>query len=126
MERVKLGEVLVLVGVVDLGVEVPVRGAVPVPRQTPMHASVGVQKALVGQEEDGPTSQGIVGRFAVPGGGALVVMHCPPQGAVMPAVQYSVGVRVEPVGQGPLLPMVQWMTRGKVWEVRQSPPHDEV
>lgn len=70
MERVKLGEVLVLVGVVDLGVEVPVRGAVPVPRQTPMHASVGVQKALVGQEEDGPTSQGIVGRFAVPGGGA--------------------------------------------------------
>jgi len=82
---VGVGYVLVIVGVVD--------------PQTPLHISVGVQKALVGQEEDGPTSQAIVGRFEVPGGSGLVVMHCPPQGAVGPFVQYWVGVHVEPVGQ---------------------------
>jgi len=98
----------VLVGVDLVGVD-PVIGAV---RQTPLHTSVGVQKALVGHDEDAPTSQGIAGSLEVLGGGGLVVMHCPPQGAVLPAVQYSVGVHVEPVGQGPLLPIVQGMTGG--------------
>ena len=114
-------------GVERMGVDcVGVDPVIGVTRQTPVHTSVGVQKALVGHEEDGPTSQGIVGRLELLGGGWLVAMHCPPQGAVLLAVQYSVGVHVEPVGQGPLLPIVQGMTGGKIWEVRQSPPHDEV
>ena len=41
----------------------------------------------------------------------------------MEAVQYIVGVHVEPVGQGPLLPTVQGISGGNVWVLIQRPPH---
>lgn len=52
-------------------------------------------------------------------------MQAPPQGAGA-GEQVIVGVHVEPVGQGPLLPTVQGISGGKVCEVRQRPPHVSV
>lgn len=52
-------------------------------------------------------------------------MQAPPHG-VAGAVQNIVGVQVEPVGQGPLLPTVQGICGGRVGVLMQRPPQVEV
>ena len=53
------------------------------------------------------------------------MMHCPAQGGKPPwaeGVQGTVGVQVEPVAQGPLLPTVQEVTGVEVVLGEQYPP----
>jgi hypothetical protein len=51
-----------------------------------------------------------------------VAMHWPPHGVGVIG-QTIVGVQVEPVGQGPLLPTVQGITGGNVGVAMHWPPH---
>jgi len=53
-------------------------------------------------------------------GNGLVLIQAPPHGAVVG--QTMVGVHVEPVGQGPLFPIVQGISGGRVCGVKQRPP----
>lgn len=54
-----------------------------------------------------------------------VAIQAPPQFAGA-GEQTIVGVQVEPVGHGPLLPTVQGISGGRVCEVRQRPPQVSV
>lgn len=95
--------------------------------QSPLQVDVCVQIELL-EQSLAPTIHGTRDEVVVVLGNVMgvgVAMQAPPHGFVG-TVQYSVGVHVEPVGQGPLLPTVQGISGGKVWMLRQRPPQVEV
>jgi hypothetical protein len=84
--------------------------------QRPPQTIVCVQIEPLGQSF-APTTQG----FRDVG----VAMHWPPQDVEVGG-QNTVGVQVEPVGQGPLLPTVQGITGGITCVAKHKPPHVSV